>query len=58
MKQEVKTKLCPFKKITEREHSEYTGRYTVNERFAPCAKERCIAYDAHSGKCKRVEGSK
>ncbi len=53
MKQEAK--LCPFKKITEREHNDYTGRYTVNERFAPCAKERCIAYDVRYGKCKRVE---
>ncbi len=58
MKQEAKTKLCPFKKITEQGHNDYTGKSTINERFALCAKERCIAYDARSGKCKRVEGNK
>lgn len=52
-----KTKLCPFKKITEREHDGFKGRTTTNERFAPCAGDRCIAYRP-SGKCARLESGK
>ncbi len=57
MKQEAKTKLCPFKKIIEKSHSDNTGITTTNERFAPCAGERCMAY-RHGGKCTRSEGGK
>ena len=37
-------RLCPFKKIIERDYSGKTGKTTINERFAPCAGERCMAY--------------
>lgn len=49
-----KSKLCPFKKITERDYSGHTGKATFNERFAPCAGERCMAY--HHGQCRRLDG--
>lgn len=42
--QDTKSKLCPFKKIVERDYNGKTGRQTINERFAPCAGERCMAY--------------
>lgn len=57
MKQEAKTKLCPFKKITEKSNNDYRGKTVINERFAPCAGERCMAYRP-GGKCTRSEGSK
>lgn len=49
-------RLCPFKKIVEREYSGKIGITTINERFAPCAGERCIAY--YHGLCKRIEVNK
>lgn len=52
-----KTKLCPFKKITERDQDGYKGKAINNERFAPCAGDRCMAYRS-SGKCARLESGK
>lgn len=52
-----KTKLCPFKKIVERDQDGFRGKVILNERFAPCAGERCVAYRP-GGKCARLEGSK
>ena len=59
-------RLCPFKKIIERDYSGKTGKTTINERFAPCAGERCMAYrspfyghgESGDGTCKRMEGGK
>ncbi len=51
-----KSKLCPFKKIIEKDYSSKTGKATINERFAPCAGERCMAYNSFKGKCRRMEG--
>ena len=53
-----KSKLCPFKKIIERDYSAKTGKATINERFAPCAGERCMAYSGLKGGCRRMEGQK
>ena len=50
MSNERRPILCPFKKIIEREYSGKTGVTTINERFAPCAKERCIAYTTASAR--------
>lgn len=55
MKQDGK-QLCPFKKIVERDYNGCTGKTTINERFAPCAGERCMAYVRWGGKCLRLEG--
>ena len=44
MSNERRPILCPFKKIVEREYSGKTGITTINERFAPCAGERCMAH--------------
>ena len=43
-KNNQQSRLCPFKKIIERDYSGKTGKTTINERFAPCAGERCMAY--------------
>lgn len=51
--QDTKSKLRPFKKIVERDYSGHTGKGTYNERFAPCAGDRCMAY--RSGHCQRLE---
>lgn len=56
MNKDQKSKLCPFKKIVERDYSGHTGKGTFNERFAPCAGERCMAY--RFGQCRRMEGQK
>ncbi len=61
MKQEEKTKLCPFKKIIEKSYSDHTGITTINERFAPCAGERCMAYTKRIGSvlhstCAKITG--
>ncbi len=56
MNKDPKSKLCPFKKIVEREYNGRTGKGTFNERFAPCAGERCMAY--RSGQCRRLEDRK
>lgn len=45
MSNKPKPRLCPFKKIIEKEYSDRTGKTIINERFAPCAKERCMAYE-------------
>lgn len=66
MSKDKQTRLCPFKKIIERDYSGKTGKATINERFAPCAGERCMAYrsplygygESGGGTCKRMEGSK
>lgn len=52
-----KSKLCPFKKITERDQDGYKGKTVLNERFAPCAGDRCMAYRP-GGTCARTEGNK
>ena len=59
-KQQQHSRLCPFKKIIEREYSGKTGITTTNERFAPCAKERCMAhYQVGSREmCRRLESRK
>ena len=56
MSNERRPILCPFKKIVEREYSGKTGITTINERFAPCAGERCMAY--RGSRCLRVESEK
>lgn len=48
-------KFCPFKKITERSYRADTGKVTFVERFAPCAKGKCMAYDSWDGVCRRLE---
>lgn len=58
---ESKPRLCPFKKIIERDYNGKAGKQTINERFAPCAGERCMAYDSagsYNRHCKLVEGRK
>ena len=57
MNKDRKNKLCPFKKIVEREYSSRTGKGTYNERFALCAGERCMAYRP-GGYCARMEDRK
>lgn len=54
------TRLCPFKKIVEREYNSKTGNRSFNERFAPCAGEWCMAYYRFGGKgmCRRLETEK
>ena len=57
-----KAKLCPYKKVVERETS-VAGVTVERERFQPCVGERCMAYRApnygfgESGPCtcKRME---
>ena len=60
-KNQQQSRLCPFKKIIERDYSGKTGKTTINERFAPCAGERCMentepVYGV--ARCKRLEGGK
>ena len=43
-KDKQQPRLCPFKKIIEKDYSGKTGKATINEHFAPCAGERCMAY--------------
>ena len=55
--------LCLFKKIIEKDYSGKTGKATINERFAPCAGERCMAYkqpicSTGTPTCNRLEGGK
>lgn len=59
-KEKQQSRLCPFKKIVERDYSGKTGKGTYNERFAPCAGERCMAYHqvGGGGMCRRLEVSK
>lgn len=54
------SRLCPFKKIVERDYSGHTGKGTFNERFAPCAGERCMAHYKIGGRemCRRLEAGK
>ena len=56
MSKEKQSQLCPFKKIIERDYSGRTGKATINERFAPCAGNRCMAYimARHGGGCRRL----
>lgn len=66
MSNERRPILCPFKKIVEREYSGKIGITTINERFAPCAGERCMAYrsplyghgENGDGTCKLIGGGK
>ena len=39
-----KVRLCPFKKMTDRETDPNTGKTVTHELFEPCAGERCMAY--------------
>lgn len=39
-----KTKLCPFRKVVERESNDITGRAVERERFQPCIRHKCMAY--------------
>jgi len=47
-KKEQPSRLCPFKKIVERDYSDETGITTIRERFTPCAGKRCMAYHDES----------
>lgn len=51
-------KLCPFKKNIERSFEKRSGKVTLQERFAPCAGEKCMAYDRYRGQCRRLEAQK
>ena len=53
----TKSKLCPFKKIGSRDYNGNSGRTVLNERFAPGAGDRCMAY-RKDGKCARSEGGR
>ena len=46
--------------IVEREYSGKIGITTINERFAPCAGERCMAHYKVGGRemCRRLEAGK
>ncbi len=39
-----KTKLCPFRKVVEREANDITGKAIERERFQPCVGHKCMAY--------------
>ena len=39
-----KTKLCPFRKVVERETDSMTGKTVERERFQPCIGHKCMAY--------------
>jgi len=39
-----RTKLCPFRKVVEREANDITGRAIERERFQPCIGHKCMAY--------------
>lgn len=58
MSKQQQSRLCPFKKIIERDYSGKTGKGTINERFAPCAGERCMAHYQIGGRemCRRLSG--
>ena len=59
-KDKQQPRLCPFKKIIEKDYSGKTGKATINERFAPCAGERCMAHYKVGGRemCRRLEAGK
>lgn len=59
-KKEQPSRLCPFKKTIEREYSGRAGKATINERFAPCAGERCMAHYQIGERemCRRLEAEK
>ena len=40
----AKSKLCPFRKVVEREANDITGRAVERERFQPCIGGKCMAY--------------
>lgn len=39
-----KTRLCPFRKVVERECDGMTGKAVERERFQPCVGHKCMAY--------------
>lgn len=39
-----KTRLCPFRKVVERERDGMTGKAVERERFQPCVGHKCMAY--------------
>ena len=39
-----KTRLCPFRKVVERETDSMTGKTVERERFQPCIGHKCMAY--------------
>lgn len=39
-----KTKLCPFRRVSERENDGITGKTVEREWFQPCIRHRCMAY--------------
>ena len=39
-----KTRLCPFRKVVERETDGMTGKAVERERFQPCVGHKCMAY--------------
>lgn len=39
-----KTRLCPFRKVVERETDGMTGKVVERERFQPCVGRKCMAY--------------
>ena len=56
MDYENKDRLCPFKKMTQKETDPNTGRTVTHELFELCAGKRCMAFrDEHRPKCMRIE---
>lgn len=55
-----KKKLCPFKKVVERNYDGSAGKTTTYERFAFCAGERCMAHYQIGSRemCRRLEDEK
>lgn len=39
-----KTRLCPFRKVVERESDGMIGKVVERERFQPCVGHKCMAY--------------
>lgn len=49
-----KTKLCPFRKVVERENNDITGKTVERERFQPCIGQKCMAY-VHIAPCLNLD---
>lgn len=39
-----RTRLCPYRKVVERESNSMTGKTVERERFQPCIGHKCMAY--------------
>lgn len=51
-----KKRLCPFKKVVERENDGLTGKTIMRERFEPCVGKRCMAY-IYTASCLYIGGN-